>query len=611
MTETTRRSTMLTFVGVLLALFLGALDQTIVATALPRIVRDLSGLDRYAWVATAYLLTSTVLIPIYGKLADMYNRKALVIWSIGLFLAGSFLCGLAGEFGPLPVLGDAMNQLIVFRGLQGFGNSGIFSLAFIVISDLFPPAERGRYQGFLGGTFGIANVLGPLVGGLLTDYGGAFIPGVAGWRWVFYVNAPFAVLALWFITTRMPPLHPKNPGEHRLSWLSAALLVLAVVPLILALEIDKTVDPWGGPVTLSLLAAALAASAAFIVHSRFDKNPVLDLSLFANRVFSLSVGASFFFGAAFLGTIIFLPLFMVNVLGVSATNTGLSIMPLSLGLFAGSFTAGQLVARVGHYRIILLAGGFVLLAGIVLLSLLSVHTTYLAAVLIMLTCGIGMGPSMALYTLAIQNAVDVRRIGQATSAGVFFRQIGSTAGLALLGTVLAAAMAASFARNLPAEPAGARLTTAAASPGRLMSEDGSRAAASAIRRSYDEIYALVARVVNSGDKEALARLLANPSVGESLRAELGNRRSEIGDQAADEFLASVKADLHRAANAAVNRLAAAIRLSFAQSIARLYFWVIFFELAAIALTFFIPELPLRKTLGRSEPDRNPGAGNHA
>jgi MFS family permease len=197
--ELSNRDKVLAMIGVLLAMFLGALDQTIVSTALPKIVEDLQGLERYAWVATAYLLVSTALVPIYGKLADMYSKKSIELWSVSLFLIGSILCGLAGEFGPLPLLGDGMNQLIIFRALQGLGGAGLFSMAFIIVADLFPPNVRGKYQGFIGATFGVASVLGPWIGGLLTDYGGSIIPGIAGWRWVFYVNIPFGILALWFM----------------------------------------------------------------------------------------------------------------------------------------------------------------------------------------------------------------------------------------------------------------------------------------------------------------------------------------------------------------------------------------------------------------------------
>lgn len=271
-----------TLAGIMLAVFLGALDQTIVSTALPKIVEDLEGVSRYAWVATAYLLASTVLVPIYGKLADMVSRKRIVLFAISTFLAGSFLCGVAGEFGPLPVLGDGMTQLIVFRAIQGLGGAGLFSLAFIVIADLFPPRERGRYQGLVGGTFGVASVLGPSIGGLLTDYGGALVPGIEGWRWVFYVNVPFGALALWFVATRMPPLRPPA-NTARFDVASAVFLVGALVPLVLGLQFDRSVYPWDGPLTLATFGLAFVFGVAFVVRSLASPNPVSRCGCSATR----------------------------------------------------------------------------------------------------------------------------------------------------------------------------------------------------------------------------------------------------------------------------------------------------------------------------------------
>src|SRR5690606_32423150 len=295
-----------TVIGILLAMFLGAIDQTIVATALPAIVEDLGGLDRYAWVFTSFLVASTVLVPIYGKLADMYSRKTIELWAVCVFLAGSFLCGIAGEFGPLPLIGDGMNQLIVFRAIQGLGSAGLFSLAFIIIADLYPPNVRGKYQGLVGAVFGIASVLGPLIGGFLTDNAGGIIPGVAGWRWVFYVNVPFGALALWFIIRRMPPLLPR--GERgRLDLAAAALLIAGLVPLVLGLQLDRDLYPWTSATTIGMLAFAVLMLAGFVWRSLRSSNPILDLALFKNAVFRTSNVALFFQGAAFLSTIAFLP----------------------------------------------------------------------------------------------------------------------------------------------------------------------------------------------------------------------------------------------------------------------------------------------------------------
>ncbi|MBC6609905.1 MFS transporter [Hymenobacter sp. BT507] len=456
MTETlSHREKLLTLAGVLLAMFLGALDQTIVSTALPRIVADLNGLDRFTWVATAYLVASTALVPIYGKLADMYPRRTLEITVVIIFLIGSALCGLAGEFGPLPLLGDGMNQLVIFRGIQGLGGAGLFALAFIIIADLFPPAERGKYQGFTGAVFGTSSVLGPFLGGLLTDHGTGWIPGVAGWRLVFYVNLPLGALALWFILTYMPKLAPQETGR-RLDYLAALLLLVGLVPLVVALQLNKATYPWTSPLTLGLLVGAAVSLVLFVLRSLRSDNPILAFSLFENPVFRAANVAIFLLGGAFLGLVIFVPLFMVNVMGVSATKAGISLIPQSLGVVTGSVVAGQMVSRFGHYKRWMLGGGVVLLTGLSLLATMPEGVSYTRVLVYLAICGLGLGPTMPLYTLAIQNAVEQPLMGQATSASQFFRQIGGAITTALLGTVLTLTLAQSL-------PAAAQATAGAAS----------------------------------------------------------------------------------------------------------------------------------------------------
>lgn len=584
-----------TLVGILLAMFLGAIDQTIVATALPRIVEDLGGLSRYAWVITSYLVASTVLVPIYGKLADMHSRKAIELWAIGVFLTGSFLCGLAGEFGTLPILGDGMSQLIVFRAIQGLGGAGLMAMAFIVIADLFPPSERGKYQGLVGAVFGISSVLGPLLGGFLTDYGSDIVPGVEGWRWVFYVNVPFGALALWFIITRMPPLLPAGE-KGRLNYLSAALLVLGLVPLILGLQLDKTRYPWDSPVTLGLLALSAAALTAFVLRSLRAENPILDFDLFRNRVFSTGNLALFFLGAAFLSAIAFLPLFMTNVVGVSATGAGLSLVPLSFGVVAGSIVSGQLVSRFGHYRLLMLLGGLILFAGVLLLSRMDPDVSYARVTLYMVITGLGVGPSMPLYTLAIQNAVDPRRIGQATSASQFFRQIGGAVGTAVLGTVLAGTLLTSFAQNLPA--------SALAGEGPVaMGEDdlasgGGADIGAAVRDGFDEAFRALEVAVTSGDaREVDEALAAAPLPAEAREGILQGYRAAAAEPAATAaFLAQVRGRFESLAGEVAAQAEAGIRRSFSEAITRVYTYVLFIVAAGWVVTLFVPELPLRTSL---------------
>jgi EmrB/QacA subfamily drug resistance transporter len=589
------RDKTLTLTGLMLALFLGALDQTIVSTALPRIVEDLQGLDRYAWVATSYLLASTVLVPVYGKLADMYSRKAIELAAVGVFLLGSFLCGLAGEFGALPLLGDGMNQLIIFRAIQGLGGAGLFAMAFIIIADLYPPNVRGKYQGFVGAVFGVSSVLGPVIGGFLTDYGSNLIPGVAGWRWVFYVNLPFGALALWFIITRMPPLRPQGESG-RLDLVSAALLVGGLVPLVLALQLDKTAYGWLSPTTLALLSGAGVALVLFVLRSLRSPNPILDLSLFKNPVFRAANVALFFLGAAFLSILIFLPLFMVNVVGVSATRAGVSLIPLSLGLVFGSVVAGQLVSRMGHYKLFMLGGGVVLLAGTLLLSSMSADVAYGRVTLYMVVCGLGLGPSFPLYTLAIQNAVDVRKLGQATSASQFFRQIGGTVGAALMGAVLAAGLAGAFSAGPTAQE---NLGIPAGNFGSLeeLSQGGLEAIAPGVRAGFDARYALLERVVRGGDEAALARLRADPQLPEALRARLEEvaALAQAPQAQQDRVLAELRGQFDAQAAATATRVTRTVRRAFADAITDIYLYAALLVVVGWLATLFVPELKLRTT----------------
>jgi EmrB/QacA subfamily drug resistance transporter len=588
----TQRDKVYTLIGILMALFLGALDQTIVSTALPKIVEDLRGLDRFAWVATSYLLASTVLVPIYGKLADMYSRKSIELWAVGLFLAGSFLCGLAGEFGRLPLLGDGMNQLVLFRALQGIGGAGLFSLAFIIIADLYPPNVRGRYQGLVGATFGIASVLGPWIGGLLTDYGGAIIPGIEGWRWVFYVNVPFGAVAIWFIVSRMPQL---KPSEQRrpLDLVSASFLILGLVPLILALQLDKTLYPWGGGVTLSLFAAALLFMFLFVARSLRSTNPILDLSLFRNPVFSIANAAVFFLGASFMVTIIFLPLFMVNVLGVSATRAGVSLIPLSLGMVFGAIVSGQLVSFIGRYRLLMLVGGAILTFGVTLLSRMTVDVGYWQVTLYMVICGLGVGPSLPLYTLAIQNAVDVRKVGQATSSSQFFRQIGGTVGAAIMGTVLATSLATSFASF-----GQAGLGEMATFSGGEFAASGGAGVSRQITSMFEQQYSDIAAAFRSGDTVELESVLAQSRLPEEARngIRMGASAALVSNAASEGFLGELERRLKAQAQRLTQEVEGQIRVAFNEAITSIYRYLIAVVVIGWSITWFVPVLPLSGTL---------------
>lgn len=512
-----------TVIGVALAMFLGALDQTIVSTALPRIVDQLSGLDRYTWVSTIYLLISTILVPIYGKLADLINRKTLQLWSVLVFLLGSFLCGLAGEFGPLPILGDGMDQLIVFRGIQAIGGAGIFALAFIIVADLYPPRERGKISGIFGSVFGLSSVIGPLVGGFLTDHASTWIPGIEGWRWIFYVNLPLGIIALAFIIARMPKLEPRD-NSHKLNVVSALLMVLSFIPIILALQLDKSQYPWTSPTILGLLGGGLVVLGLWVGHTINSKHPILDLRLFKNRVFLTSNLASFFFGAGFISVIIFLPLYMVNVQGVSATKAGVSVIPLSLGMVLTAGLSGFFVTKIGRYKGMMIVGAAIAVAGAVLMALiLGVNTPYWLVVLLMIVVGMGFGPSQSLYSLAVQNSVPPQEIGQATSASQFTRQIGSTVGAAIMGAIFTTALAAAFATHMPAT--GSLAGAAMPSGNSRVNAKGLAEIRSEIESGFDRSLAEIETLFSlrgEAAATALGRALADPSLPADLKARLAD-----------------------------------------------------------------------------------------
>ena len=422
--------------AVLIVFLLSALDQTIVATAMPRIIAELHGLALYSWVTTAYLLTSTVMVPIWGKLSDLYGRKPILLASIGFFLTGSWLSGLSGEFGAWPVLGGGMTQLIFFRAIQGIGGGGLFTTGMAIVANLFPPRERGKYSGLFGGVFGLASALGPLVGGYFTDHGTVQLFGhtVAGWRWVFYVNLPLSLLSLFMILGKMPKMSHQAKG--RVDVLGALLIIATLVPLLLALTFGGHTHPWTSPLVLGLFAGAAAGLIAYVVAERFASDPILPLALFKNRVFSTANLAGFLVNMSFMSTVAFLPLFMQLGQGVKATTSGLSTLPMMAGLMVSSIGSGRLVTRTGKYKAFMLGGVAMTFLGILLLSRMNADTSRLDLAWRMLVLGIGLGPGQSLFNLAVQNALPPQQMGVVTSSSQFFRQIGATTGVALFGTAL-------------------------------------------------------------------------------------------------------------------------------------------------------------------------------
>ena len=507
-------------IGVMLALFLASLDQTIVGTAMPRIITDLGGFTRYTWVVTAYIVAATITVLIVGKLSDMYGRKWFLTVGIAIFIAGSILCGIS----------QTMNQLILFRAFQGIGAGSIMGLSFIITGDLFSPSDRGKNMGFVGAVFGISSVIGPTLGGFITD--------ALSWHWVFFVNVPLGIVVIPLFVFFFPHLRT-DFRKRKIDYPGMITLVLTIVPMMLALAFAGVNYNWLSPTILGMFAFSLVMLILFIKIENRSEEPIIPLSIFKKQIVSVSSIVIFFTGFAMFGAIIFIPLYFQGVLGSSATTSGSFLTPMMLGMVVASIISGQLLSRAGgHYRLQGAVGLAIMASGMFLLSRMTVETSYVRAVVNIILVGIGLGITMPLYIIAVQNVVPHAVLGIATSTTNFFRQIGGAFGLAIFGSVMNSRFYSEFVAALPPQIKG---------------------------------------VIPS---EQLASLASNPRVLVSVEAQsyMKSLFAAFGTQGAALF-EQVLSTLHQALNSA---LAEVFLLGFAVTI------------LAFIINIFLKEIPLRK-----------------
>lgn len=431
--------------ALMLVMLLAALDQTIVSTALPRIAQELNGLNKLSWVATAYLLTSAITTPLYGKISDLLGRKRVFQFAIILFLIGSVLCGIS----------QSMNQLVIARGIQGLGAGGLMSLVLTIVGDIVPPRQRGKYGGYIGAVFGLSSVAGPLLGGFLTEQ--------LSWRWVFFVNIPLGIIALAAVAAR---LHlPVRKLEHSIDYVGAALLSAGSISLLLATVWGGSTYAWSSPEIIGLLSGGVILGISFVLWERKAREPIIPMRLFRNDIFSVSVLLSLLAGITMFAAILYIPLYQQIVRGYSPTKSGLLMLPLVMGILTASITSGRLISKFGRYKAFPIVGTSLLTLGVWLFSHLTVTTSEWLLGLWMFIIGAGLGCFMQVMTLAIQNSVDQRELGTATSSATFFRSLGSAFGGAIFGTILTNRLAAHLKEVIPAAGSGVHLNAASIQSG--------------------------------------------------------------------------------------------------------------------------------------------------
>jgi EmrB/QacA subfamily drug resistance transporter len=426
-----KKQLIITLIGVMLAMFIGALDQTIVGTAMPRIVSDLGGFSQYTWITTIYIITSAIALPITGKLTDMFGRKYFYIAGLIIFSLASLACGFS----------NSMTALIIWRGIQGIGGGMIMANSFTVIGDLFPPAERGKFMGYISATFAASSIIGPVLGGYITD--------AISWHWVFFVNIPIGILIILLFAFYFPGIKP-DTSKHRIDYPGVTTLILTVVSIMLALSWGGAQYPWDSLLIISLFVFSAVMLLLFIfIESRVEE-PILPLGLFKNQIVAISIIVAFLSSFVMFANATFIPLFFQGVLGATATASGTLLIPMTLGSTFGSFLSGQLLTRAGgHYRLQALFGLGIMTIGVWFLSRMNLQTSDTQAVVEMVVTGFGLGITMPIFAITVQNAVSYNMLGVATSSVPFFRSLGGSVGLAIFGSVLNNRFASQFLGSIP------------------------------------------------------------------------------------------------------------------------------------------------------------------